>query len=804
MHFRVKSTRSWPAILAITSAVFVATPLAARDAAPRAAEFGIDATRLEVIEQMVAAAIEEKKLPGCVVTIGRTGGVAFCRAYGDRQLVPSREPMTTDTVFDMASLTKPLATATSVMQLVERGQVRLRAPVADYLPEFAAGGKESLTVEQLLIHHTGLVPDNPLDDYQHGVEEAWRRIYALKPIEPPGTKFIYSDVNFEVLGALIERVSGEPLADYVRHNIYEPLGMNETGYLPNEQLRQRAAPSEQRDGRWLRGEVHDPRAALLDGVAGHAGLFSTPADLARYCDAMLRTLHSDQAPPAPLSHAAAVEMIQPRDVSGAKRALGWDSASRYSSNRGDLLSKAAFGHGGFTGTALWIDPQLDLFVIFLSNRLHPDGSGSVNDLAGRISAVAAAAIVGENHRKTEPVDVSLASTRASSEGGAARDVSDVSPSVLTGIDVLQRDGFAALKGMRVGLITNHTGLNRDGQSTIDLLHAAPDVELVAIFSPEHGIAGKLDQSEIADTRHEGTGVVVYSLYGESRRPSPEQLAELDAVVFDIQDIGARFYTYISTMGEAMSAAADAGLKFVVLDRPNPLGGIEVAGPMRDADDESFVAYHVLPVQHGMTTGELAKMFVAQRDLKLDLQVIAAENWRRGQAWDATGLTWVNPSPNMRSLTQAFLYPGIGLLETTNLSVGRGTDTPFELFGAPWIDGRQLAAELNAAGIAGVRFVPIRFTPQSSKFAGQQCQGVNVIVVDRAALQPVPMGLQIACTLRRLYGDAWEIKRYARLLTNAEVLQAIADGKSPAEIESLYKPALEQFKQRRGEFLIYRE
>lgn len=786
-------------LAAFALAALAAAPLNARERSPGAAEFGFDAAQLEAIEPLVAEAIEQEKLPGCVVAIGRTGGVAYCRAFGRRQLQPADESMTTDTVFDMASLTKPVATATSVMKLVEDGQVRLRSAAADYVPEFAAGGKDRISVEQLLTHHTGLVPDNPLGDYQHGVEEAWRRIFELKPIEKPGTKFIYSDVNFEVLGALVERVSGMSLDEYARRHVFEPLGMTETGFRPTQALRERAAPSEQRDGQWLRGEVHDPRSALLGGVAGHAGLFSTAADLARYCDAMLRTVRSPDAPALPLSHAAAVEMIRPRNVSGDHRALGWDSASRYSSNRGELFSDAAFGHGGFTGTAMWIDPELDLFVIFLSNRLHPDGSGSVNDLAGRIGSVAAAAIVGDNSRAARPVDVSA----AESAPAAALPVANAD-GVLTGVDVLVRDNFSALAGKRVGLITNHTGVSRDGRSTIDLLHEAPDVTLAAIFSPEHGIAGQLDQSNIDDTRHEPTGVVVYSLYGESRRPTPAQLAELDVLVFDIQDIGCRFYTYISTMGEAMTAAADAGLPFVVLDRPNPIGGVDVAGPMRDVDAESFVAYHRLPVRHGMTTGELARLFVAERDLDLDLQVIAAEGWRRDDAWDATGLTWVNPSPNMRSLTQAFLYPGIGLLETTNVSVGRGTDTPFELFGAPWIDGRRLAAELNAAAIPGVRFVPIRFTPDASKFEGEECDGVNVVIVDRASLEPVAMGLQIACTIRQLYGETWNARRYARLLGNAAVLDAIVDGESLADIQSIYRPQLEEFRQRRQQHLIYGE
>src|SRR5581483_2880797 len=295
---------------------------------------------------------------------------------------------------------------------------------------------------------------------------------------------------------------------------------------------------------------------------------------------------------------------------------------------------------------------------------------------------------------------------------------DMNP-VSTGIDVLQRGGFVPLRGRRVGLITNHTGLNREGHATADLLHAAPNLQLAALFGPEHGIRGALDE-HVPDMKDEATGLPVYSLYGARNRPTAEQLAGLDTLVFDIQDIGTRFYTYISTLGLTLEEAAKHGLRYVVLDRPNPLGGLEVEGPLADADQLSFTAYHRLPIRHGMTVGELARLFNAEKKLGADLQVILVEGWRRADFWDATNLTWVNPSPNMRSLTEALLYPGIGLLETTNISVGRGTDTPFEIFGAPWLDGRRLAAALNAREAPGVRFVPVRFTPKSSVYAGQAC------------------------------------------------------------------------------------
>ncbi len=751
---------------------------------------GLDGTILEQIEGLVASEIQQEKLPGCVVMIGRQGTVAFARAFGHRQLQPTPELMTVDTVFDMASLTKPVATATSIMILVERGQLRLRDPVANTIPEFAQNGKDKITVEHLLTHQGGLIPDNPLADYKQGSKEAWNRIWALKTTGPVGKKFVYTDVGFLVLGEMVRRVTGQDVAQFAKENIFQPAGMLETGFLPDEHLRARAAPTEQREGEWLRGTVHDPRSALLDGVAGHAGLFSTADDLARYASMMLARGISDGK--QILSSQTIREMIRGRNIAGQRRALGWDVSSKYSSNRGELFSRQAFGHGGFTGTAMWIDPQLDLFVIFLSNRLHPDGQGSINHLAGRIGTLAAAAIVGKN-RKTSARE-SVVKEPANKQPG----------NVLTGIDVLERDNFQALANRRVGLITNHTGLDRHGKRTIDLLHDAPAVELVAIFSPEHGLQGKLDEPNVADAHDPTTNLPVYSLYGESRRPGSDRLKTLDTLVFDIQDIGTRFYTYISTMGLAMEAAAEQGLHFVVLDRPNPIGGKLVEGPVLDRGDESFVGYHPIAVRHGMTAGELARMIREERGLDLDLKVVEVEKWRRGDTWDRTGLTWINPSPNMRSLTQAIVYPGIGLLETTNLSVGRGTDTPFELFGAPWIDSQKLAAALNQQGLAGVRFVPIRFTPASSKYAGELCQGVNVIVVDRQVFRPVDVGLHIACTLRKLYADDWNMKRFNRLLINRSVLEAIQSGQDAGSLKPLFQQELDRFLARRRKFLLYSE
>lgn len=379
---------------------------------------------------------------------------------------------------------------------------------------------------------------------------------------------------------------------------------------------------------------------------------------------------------------------------------------------------------------------------------------------------------------------------------------DSAAQVLTGIDVLERDQFRQLKGRKVGLITNHTGINRKWVSTVELLNHAQDVELVSLFSPEHGFEGKLDIAKINDSRDSQTGLKIHSLYGKTRKPTAEMLVGIDTLVFDIQDIGTRFYTYISTMGNSMKAASESNIRFVVLDRPNPINGMHVQGPMLDKGSESFVGFHRLPVRHGLTVGELATLFKAELNLKLDLQVVRMAGWKRDRMYDEVGLPWVNPSPNMRCLTQAILYPGVGLLEMTNLSVGRGTDTPFEVVGAPYIKATALAAKLNAAKLPGVRFVPVRFTPTSSKYAKQLCEGVNIIVVDRKAFDPIRTGLRLAGTLHALYSKDWETDNLNRLLAHRQTYQSILEGKSVEFIRKQYLPELNEFVERRNRYLLY--
>jgi uncharacterized protein YbbC (DUF1343 family)/CubicO group peptidase (beta-lactamase class C family) len=741
-----------------------------------------DQDRLGRIDAVVKEAIDRGDLPGAVVLVLHHDKVVFRKAYGLRAREPAEVAMTADTVFDLASLTKPVATATSVMLLVERGKVCLSDPVAQHLPEFGKNGKEKVTVEQLLLHVSGLIADNPEADYRDGKARALERLWELKPATEPGSKFTYSDLNFIVLGDLVERVSGIPLDEFAGKNVYEPLGMTETGFRPPDKLKERAAPTErvagaEGKGHWLQGEVHDPRARALGGVAGHAGLFSTADDLALFARMMLNggELNGKRV----LARRTVALMTEPRAVPGGLRGLGWDVNTSYSANRGELFSREhGFGHTGFTGTSLWVDPDTDTAVIFLSNRVHPDGKGNVNRVRGQVATVAASAVTTAGRGRQPP------------EGGC-----------LTGIDVLEREKFAPLRGKKVGLVTNHTGRDRDGRPTIDLLAKADGVTLVALFSPEHGIRGTADE-KVADAKDEATGLPVYSLYGDRKKPTAETLKGIDTLVFDVQDAGCRFYTYVSTLGGVLEAATENKVAVVVLDRPDPLGGEAVEGPVLDAGRESFVGWHALPVRHGMTVGELARLFNAERKIGADLTVVRLEGWRRGDLFDRTGLTWVNPSPNLRGLPAALLYPGVGLLETTNVSVGRGTERPFEWVGAPWLDGRKLQEALAAQDLPGVRFVPLKLTPSASTFKGQECGGVQLVVDDWATFRPVRTGLAIACALRRLYPDDWKVERYDVLLGHKATFEGLKAGKTWQELEKAWQPELTRFAERRREYLLY--
>jgi uncharacterized protein YbbC (DUF1343 family)/CubicO group peptidase (beta-lactamase class C family) len=782
------------------------------------------AAQLKGVDSIIQQAIADGTIPGAVLVVGHDGAVVYRKAYGERALEPKREPMTLDTVFDLASLTKVIATTTSVMQLVEQGKVRMNDPVAKYLPEFAQNDKGDITVRQLLTHYSGLEPDLDLKAAWEGKDTAYRMAYAETPAQPPGASFTYSDINFIVLGALVEQVSGEALDTYTTQHVFAPLKMTHTRFVPPAAWRagwiQKIAPTQYDESEhMLRGVVHDPTARRMGGVAGHAGLFSTADDLAKFAQALLN------GGDGILSAAAVAKMTSPEQPPAAPvlRGFGWDIDSPFSSNRGDLLPVGSFGHTGFTGTSMWIDPTTQTYIILLTNAVHPQGKGNAIALRSKVATEVAASLKLTASEKDALRGKSI--TGYNEAQSAARRMNARNGTVKTGIDVLEEHGFDLLKvadnqkadpplpreagapaKKRIGVVTNQTGVDSQGVRTIDVLAKVPGVSLDAIFSPEHGVTGELDTTRVGNSIDAATGVPVYSVYGgtdAARRPPPEVMKNLDAVVFDIQDAGVRYFTYETTLGYFLEGAAEAGIELIVLDRPDPATGSFVQGPVSDAGHENFTDYWTVPVRPGMTMGELAKMYNAERNINAKLTVVPMEGWQRGDWFDSTGLAWVNPSPNLRSVYEASLYPGVAIVEGTNVSVGRGTDTPFELLGAPWIKGKELAAYLNARGIAGVRFVPIAFTPTSSNYAGKLCQGVNFVVTDRNGFDATELGIELASALRKLYPADYKIDRLPELLMNQSVYDALLAGQDPRRIAQDWQEGLEKFEKIREKYLIYK-
>ncbi len=750
----------------------------------------LDRARLVRIDALVEDAIQDGRLPGAVVVVWHAGEVVYEGVFGARVVDGPPEAMTIGTIFDLASLTKAVATTTSVMILVEEGRLQLRDRVVTHLPEFASHGKDRITIEHLLTHVSGLRADLPLEEVFEGAATAIARAADEVPEAGPGERFVYSDINFFVLGEIVRRVTGQTLDRFARDRIFRPLGMRDTGFNPPSSLIPRIAPTQPcaplawpcgGDGAiMLRGRVHDPTARRMGGVAGHAGLFGTAGDLARFCRMLLGGgTFDDVQILAPLTVARMTRVSTPPHMAD-RRGLGWDLDSRFSANRGDLFGFGSYGHTGFTGTSLWLDPASDTFVVFLSSRLHPSGAGDVTALRGRVATVVASAVSGD------PAGYSGA---------------EVETPVWTGLDVLREEGFQPLAGAHVGLVTNQTGQARDGATAIDLLHAAPGVELVALFSPEHGIRGVMD-GPVSSSRDTRTGLPIYSLFGDTRRPTAEMLTGLDTLVVDLQDVGARFYTYATTMAYVLEAAVARGVRVMVLDRPNPIGGVEVEGPTLDESSTGFTGYFPSPVRHGLTLGELARLFNTEREIGAELEVVAMRGWRRETWFDQTGLRWVDPSPNMRNLHQALLYPGIGAIEGSNLSVGRGTDTPFEQIGAPWINGPELARALNTRRLPGVRVYPLRFSPKSSRFAGELCEGVFFIVTDRDALRPVRLGLEVAAALYRLYGDQFDLDAVASLFGSRDTLARIRTGDPLWEIAAGWAAGEAAWRRLRVPYLLY--
>jgi uncharacterized protein YbbC (DUF1343 family)/CubicO group peptidase (beta-lactamase class C family) len=758
-----------------------------------------------LVDEAARDAVASGEIPGAVVLVGRGGNVLFQRAYGSRRVVPDPAPMSLDTIFDIASLTKPVGTTLAVMSLVERGSLSLDAPLGRYLKEFNGRGHDSVTIRRLLTHSAGL-PAIPADaSVKPGFPGAALAL-ARAPLDyPPGTGFQYSDTGFILLGEVVRRVSGQTLDRYLDQHVFRPLKLKDTAFNPSPDRRDRIAPTEFYNGRLLRGVVHDPRARALGGVAGHAGMFSTAGDLARICQMLV---NEGSLEGRRIFKPSTVKLMWDRvpEVQGT-RTLGWDVSSSYARTMAPFFPLDSVGHTGFTGTAIWIDPLSRVYMIVLTNRVHPGGGGAarIRELRTRVSAGVGAALFGA------VASLPPRTTAVASDGTPEETLGPPAPPVVaptgrapvrSGLDVLAAQNFAPLAGRSVGLVTNQTGVDALGRRAIDLIAAAPGVQLQAIFSPEHGISGQAE-TDVPHGRDAATGRPIWSLYGSARRPNTSMLQNVNVLVFDMQDVGARYYTYLTTLVYVMEEAARRKLPVVVLDRPNPITGRVVEGPLMDEDLASFTAPHTIPVRTGMTIGEFAQMAAAERKIPVNLTVVQLEGWDRGRWYDDTGLPWVNPSPNIRSVTQALLYSGIGLLEATNLSVGRGTETPFEIVGAPWLDGPAVADALNRLSLPGVRFEPTWFTPLSDVYARVSCGGVRFAVTDRDAIRPVTVALALARELRARHREQFRPENIQNLLVNRSTMWAFLRGEPLDRLLAWAEMDRASFMSRRASYLIYK-
>jgi uncharacterized protein YbbC (DUF1343 family) len=745
-------------------------------------------TSLQPIDDIVNREIQLGNIPGVVVLIGHQGKTVYRRAFGYREVEPQKIAMTEDTIFDLASLTKPIATATAIMQLVEQRKIDLNEPVVRYWPAFGANGKKDVRVRDLLKHSSGLRAGLNGNAAWSGYNGALRQVIAEKLVSVPGQNFLYSDINFIVLGELVRRVSGLSLDQFCQRSIFSKLAMKDTRFKPPAGFLPRIAPTIYHKGKLLQGQVHDPTAYNMGGVSGHTGLFSTADDLAIFAQMMLNG--------GTINHVRILKPQSVREMTTRQQAvngsgwwgLGWEIAPLFNSDPNEGVPPNSFGHSGYTGTSIWIDPDSKTFIVMLTNRVHPYGGGDVKPLRTEVLRLVKGLL--------EPMPSDQAAHLSAPNESGQR-----AAPVRLGIDQLSTQGFAPLAGLHVGLITNQTGVDSRGRRTFDLLRDAPGVKIRALFSPEHGFNGDLDQ-KISSGVEANTKLPIYSLYGNSLRPTREMLQGLDALVFDVQDAGARFYTYSTTMAYAMEEAAKAGLEFFVLDRPNPITAERVQGPVMDAGLKAFTGYFPMPVRHGMTIGELAAMFNQEAKIGARLEVVRMSEYRRDAWYDQTGLTWIGPSPNLRTLDEATLYPGVAIVEGANVSVGRGTESPFELLGAPWIDGKRLAGYLNQRGIPGVSFVATSFTPSADRYRAVLCHGIRIVLQNRNELDSPRLGVELTSALYRLFGSQFQIDKTLGMIGARWVVEAIKRGMDTETIFKRWQGSLDEFRRVRARYLLY--
>jgi uncharacterized protein YbbC (DUF1343 family)/beta-glucosidase-like glycosyl hydrolase/CubicO group peptidase (beta-lactamase class C family) len=745
---------------------------------------------MEEVDRVLEEFVEEGAFPGGVVVVGHRGALVHLHPFGRLSYDEDAAAVEEDTIYDLASLTKVVATTTMAMILVDEGRLDLDEKVQDFLPLFQGPGKEAVTVRHLLTHSSGVDWWAPLYEELQGPEAYLRRIQEMELVYEPGTDYKYSDLGIILLGEVLSRVAGQPLEEFVQERVFKPLSMTDTLFLPGEDRLPRIAPTEYDAwrGRMVRGEVHDENAFALGGIAPHAGLFSTAGDLARFTQMLLNggVLEHHR-----IVSRQTVELFTRRAGDGdgdSTRALGWDTKSPENSTAGSYFSPRSFGHTGFTGTSIWVDPDRQLFLILLTNRVHPTRDNQLIREARPAVADAVVEALTEEYRELPT--------------STAKAVVEV------GLDRVAAGEDHGLRGKRLGLIVHAASVTSDGRHAIDVMREA-ELDVVRLLTPEHGLRSRAAAGERVESGKDPvSGLPVVSLYGKHQRPKPKDLKGLDAVVFDLQGAGVRFYTYVSTMIQALEAAADAGLDFVVLDRPNPLGGERIEGPVsapRDVVPESFVNLAPGPLVHGLTLGEMARFVNQGLKKPARLTVVPMKGWERGMTWADTGRTWVSPSPNLRSPEAAIAYPGIALLEATNVSEGRGTANPFLVFGAPWLRPWELEVS-----VPGFELEPVLFTPSASpaaldpKYADQECHGMSVRVTDPASAQPYRLGVALLAALQSRPGFEWRRDGEALtwLLGTPRLLDDLRDGRTVEQIIESDRAEHDAWRRARESALLY--
>lgn len=716
----------------------------------------------DVLRSALERAVSESGSPGAVALVGDLDRTYFHAAAGNRQSVPEPAPALPDTPYDLASLTKAIATTTAILLLRKDGALEFDQPVSDFVPIPAFG---KFTIRHLLTHTAGLVAGLPYYKDAHSTDEMLQRYAQFELDWPPGTRRRYSDVGFMILGRLVELVSRDSLDAFCTRHIFKPLGMKMTAFKPPESWRGTCAATENCGwrGRLLVGEVHDENAAAVGGVSGHAGLFAPAGDLALFCRAMLS---GKLLPSGVLEEITKVGQVPVYPWQG----IGWQLDPWDSGTEGFLPSRAAFGHTGWTGTCIWMDRDTTQFAILLSNTCHP-ARGNRNNGALRRTFFSA----------------------------LARELYPRRTNTHTGLDRVMRQDFEVLQGRRIALLTNPSAVDQLGRPILDVLALDPRVTLKRLYSPEHGIRGDAEAGQVVASQ--SGAIPVTSLYGAQTRPAAAELNEIDLFVIDLQDAGARYYTYAAAMFECLRACAETGTPVLVLDRPNPLGGEVLEGPVAIETDAPVCAAPV-PIRHGMTFGELAQFFVEHvlTGKKPALEVNALDAWRPECLFDECSLPWVPPSPNMPHALTALLYTGMCLFEGTNLNEGRGTDTPFEVIGAPWLDAKPVLRQIRAAHRAGTSLEAVTYTPTSipgkasdPRYNGQTCQGIRIIVRDPHNVRAFTLAVALLSAIRARHPGEFQWGPSFDVLAGSKDLRlAIEAGVSAHRIVAACEPALQTF------------